>query len=100
MLEFTLEPILPVVAAALGPAASAPCPAQAAAPPEGVGGFGHLVAVTFIPKTAADQVLQDLLNLGAVHVQELTRNDWAALPSFAALLPLQQRRLLFHCFGS
>ena len=32
--------------------------------------------------------------LGAAHVDEVTQEDWESLPSWAALRPLQQRRLL------
>ena len=32
--------------------------------------------------------------LGAAHVDELTREDWESLPSWGALRPLEQRRLL------
>ena len=41
-------------------------------------------------------VLQDVgaEGLGAVDVEELTREDWESLPSWGALRPLQQRRLL------
>ena len=41
-------------------------------------------------------VVQDVgaEGLGAVDVEELTKEDWESLPSWGALKPLQQRRLL------
>ena len=41
-------------------------------------------------------VVQDVgaEGLGALDVNELTREDWERLPSWGALRPLQQRRLL------
>ncbi len=59
-------------------------------------GFANLMRNAKIPPLAAAQLLQDVgaEGLGAVDVNELTREDWESLPSWGALRPLQQRRLL------
>ena len=36
----------------------------------------------------------DVVNTGAVDVRELAVSDWASLPSWSRLRPLEQRRLL------
>lgn len=71
---------------------------SAPAPPvqsnESVVGFDALVEVAKIPAIAAGQVFKDVVALGAADVVELTQSDWQGLPSWHALRPLEQRRLL------
>ena len=57
-------------------------------------GFLELVGGAMIPKPAAVALHRDALALGAVDVREMTATDWAGLPSWVLLRPLQQRRLL------
>ena len=61
-----------------------------------VGGLDALFAHASI-KGDVSQLLQDeVAQLGAVHVLELTAADWLGLPSWSRLRPLEQRRLLSH----
>ena len=47
-------------------------------------------------RTQADALLADVLAIGAVSVAEVFPADWAKLKSWAALRPLEKRRLLQH----
>ena len=47
-----------------------------------------------IPDDVANALHDDALAVGAASVSELTADDWAAMPSWGRLLPLQQRRVL------
>ena len=38
-------------------------------------------------------LLADVVAAGAVHVRELTTDDWLALPEWGTLRPLEKRRL-------
>ena len=40
-----------------------------------------------------DGLLSDIIDLGAVHVDELFLSDWQALPYWRVLRPLEARRL-------
>ena len=70
-----------------------PAPGSSAAQ-GGVDGFLALLLGAAIPQDAAHALHGDALALGAASVAELTSEDWVALPSWAKLLPLQQRRVL------
>ena len=57
-------------------------------------GFAEVVAQAVVPKETADAMLHDVRMLGAVHVSELSADDWAGLPSWAKMRPLERRRWL------
>ncbi|CAK0849947.1 unnamed protein product [Prorocentrum cordatum] len=59
-----------------------------------VEGFLALTRRVSIPDDLANTLHDGALAVGAASVSELTADDWAALPSWARLLPLQQRRVL------
>jgi len=62
--------------------------------PEGlVSGLSELVRRVQLPCSAVAPLNRELLALGAVDVGELTIADWSQLPSWAALRPLERRRL-------
>jgi len=61
-----------------------------------VRGFRALAAAAQVPQGAEQALLRDLLALGAVCVEELEPADWQGLPAWAALRPLEQRRLMQH----
>jgi len=67
---------------------------QAAAGPQAlsVRGVAAFLGALELPATLAAALEGDARGLGAASVDELTMDDWAALPSWAQLLPLQQRR--------
>ena len=56
--------------------------------------MAELVGRAQVPVRKAAALEEELLSQGAVHVQELTSDDWVALQSWASLLPFEQRRLL------
>ena len=57
-------------------------------------GLNELLVASRVPDELAQVVRQKVLGLGAVDVRELTPADWAGLPSWGQLRPLEQRRLL------
>ena len=57
-------------------------------------GMATLAAKAGLPPGAKTALEAELLSLGAVHVQELTPEDWTGLVSWAHLRPFEQRRLL------
>ena len=59
-------------------------------------GLSALVETVKIPVATATALKDEILALGAVHVQELAGEEWRALNSWAMLKPLEQRRLLTH----
>ena len=61
-------------------------------------GFKELVAAAQLPAASAAALHEDLADLGAVDVRELTGSDWESLAAWSALRPLQRRRLL-QCLG-
>jgi len=72
-------------------------PPAAAAADESGGGVTDLaqfLSAAKLPPPAIDALTKDITESGAVHVQELTREDWQQLPSWSLLKPLQRRRLL------
>jgi len=72
-------------------------PPAAAAADENGGDVPDLAQFLFaakLPPPAVDALTKDFTESGAVHVQELTQEDWQQLPSWSLLRPLQSRRLL------
>jgi len=63
------------------------------APSDGVMGLEEILATARLPEAAEAQLKAEVLASGALHVNELTADDWAALPSWPALRSLEQRRL-------
>ena len=61
---------------------------------EAVGDLAQLVSAAKLPRAAGDALVKDIEESGAVHAQELTRDDWQQLPSWSMLKPLERRRLL------
>ena len=61
---------------------------------EGLLGMSEIVGRARLPLAKAATLESEILALGAVHVQELAVEDWAALTAWANLLPFEQRRLL------
>lgn len=59
-----------------------------------VAGLLALLESASIPVEMRERLSVEAFALGAVTVDELTRDDWHSLPSWGALKPLQQRRLL------
>ena len=62
-----------------------------------VAGFGALVQETQIPAAAARGLIRELKALGALSVHEVLREDWEAMPTWAALRPMEKRRILARC---
>ena len=78
-----------------------PVPASSSAPPDSfacrvnaVVGLGECLAALRATDSTSKALLEDLEQLGAVHVAELTASNWETLSVWGALLPLQRRRLL------
>jgi hypothetical protein len=59
-----------------------------------VGGFLPLLAELSIPLDQASAMQKEAAAIGAAHVAELSVDDWATLPTWLSLRPLQQRRVL------
>ena len=57
-------------------------------------GFADLAAAVQLPPGAVKALGEDLEELGAVDVKELSDDDWQSLGVWATLRPLQKRRLL------
>ena len=58
-----------------------------------VAGLHELLEKCRIPGACAAALTTDVLSLGAVNVQKLSRDDWRALPSWAALREMERRRI-------
>ena len=54
----------------------------------------RLLQKLHVTTEVATMLLEDLEELGAARASELTSEDWASLRVWAALRPLQKRRLL------
>ena len=63
---------------------------------EAIVGLSEVIAAVLLPGSAAEALLNDLEDLGAANVAELTPADWQALAFWAVLRPLQKRRLERH----
>lgn len=55
-------------------------------------GFSELVRCSSLPAAVADSLSQDLRQMGAVHVCELTLEDWQGCLAIQSARPLEQRR--------
>ena len=62
--------------------------------PGTVVGLHELLVTSSVPEELAQVLRQEVLELGAVDVRELTAADWAGLLSWGQLRTLEQRRLL------
>ncbi|CAE8679700.1 unnamed protein product [Polarella glacialis] len=60
----------------------------------GVQGLAELLRLAAIPEMVARSLGTEILELGAVHIRELSVQDWCELAAWGGLRPLQQRRLL------
>jgi len=58
--------------------------------------LGMLLEAALVPAQAREAIARDVEATGAVHVQELCRQDWEDLPSWQLLKPLERRRVLKH----
>jgi hypothetical protein len=67
-----------------------------AGPSDTIMGCAGLLEALQAPDSVNAAIVDDLEQLGAVSVHELTVPDWAALSVWPALKPLQKRRLLQH----
>ena len=56
----------------------------------------RLLRAALVPTQARLALARDVEAVGAVHVQELTRQDWEDLPAWQLLKPLERRRVLKH----
>ena len=59
-----------------------------------VDGFDEIMLQAAIPQPVRIGLKRDVDELGAVHIRELTEDDWKNLSSWANLRPLQQRRIM------
>ncbi len=66
---------------------------------ESIAGLHSLMIGACIPDSKQQNLKADLEDLGAIAVQELTKEDWESLPCWKNLRPLQQRRLLQQVLG-
>ena len=57
-------------------------------------GLEALLTAASVPEEVARQLKTEVANLGALHVSELDERDWRALPAWADLRELEQRRIL------
>ena len=63
-------------------------------------GLSALAAKVQLPEAVVDALGADMSALGAIHVNELTADDWKSLPSWSRLRVLEQRRLLANLCAS
>lgn len=59
-----------------------------------VADLDDLMARASVPAASQAGIMRDVAASGAVHVQELTREDWEHLPSWQTLKPLERRRIM------
>lgn len=57
-------------------------------------GMSALVGAAKIPVAKAAKLQEEILACGAVHVQELSADDWKGLAAWSLLKPFEQRRVL------
>ena len=67
--------------------------AVATATAAAVQGLQELLAAAVLPEAVAGSLARDVAMTGAIHVRELTRQDWTLLPSWASLRAMEQRRI-------
>jgi hypothetical protein len=63
---------------------------------QGIHGLDELFSIARLPEQVCAAFVEDLEQLGAVAVAELSLTDWEALNAWALLRPLQVRRILQH----
>jgi hypothetical protein len=61
-----------------------------------VQGFQEFMQRAVIPIAKASALLANIVELGAVTVEELRKADWESLPAWADLAPFEKRRVLQH----
>ena len=66
----------------------------AALPAGGVEGLESLLSAAVLPAEVAHEVSLEVAASGALHVRELSREDWIGLSAWQRLRPMEQRRLL------
>ena len=66
----------------------------ASAEAEEVTDLAQLLAAAKLPPHTVAALTQQVLALGAVHVQELSRDDWAQLPAWPSMKEMERRRVL------
>ena len=90
----SLQVVLPVQGAAGAP------DARMSEAEEAVDGLGELTSSARVGSDGAAALRQDLLDLGAISVRELSMADWTAMPAWRMLRTLEQRRVLQVLFGA
>ena len=68
----------------------------AGGPAERLGGWDDHCRLCAVPNEAAEALHEELVNLGAVHIREITKEEWSTLKAWSCLRPLAQRRWLSH----
>jgi hypothetical protein len=91
-----LQPCLPILGHSPPAPEGAPGSLQDAADATVLLGMSDLVGGARLPVALAASMEAEVLALGAVHVKEMTLDDWKSLASWSRLRPLEQRRLLAH----
>ena len=61
-----------------------------------LGGMLALAGRAQLPTQKAAALAAEVIALGAVHVEEMTPDEWQQLSAWAQPLPFEQRRLLKH----
>ena len=61
-----------------------------------VTGLTELCEAASIPQEHRTALEEEIVDLGAVNVQEMTADDWKSLGTWQQLRPLEQRRVLRH----
>ena len=56
--------------------------------------MSRLVAEALLPVAKAFALEAEILDLGAVHINELTTEDWQKLAAWSKLGPFERRRVL------
>ena len=59
-----------------------------------VAGFAEVMSSAHVASTVVDDLLSDIVALGAVNVKELDLADWRQLPSWKKLRTMEVRRLV------
>ena len=65
-----------------------------------IAGYKEMSEIARLPDVASRALLDDLVELGATDVKELTADDWQSLPSWSQLRMLEKRRVLQLLFGA
>ena len=65
-----------------------------------IASYKEMSEIARLPDVASRALLDDLVELGATDVKELTADDWQSLPSWSQLRMLEKRRVLQLLFGA